>query len=64
MEFINSLFEYSFLQYAVIACFLASISCGIIGSFVVVKRISFLTGGIAHSAVAGMGAAYFLQHHH
>ncbi len=59
MEFINSLFEYSFLQYAVIACFLASISCGIIGSFVVVKRISFLTGGIAHSAVAGMGAAYF-----
>lgn len=59
MEFISALLEYSFMQNAVIACILASIGCGIIGSFVVVKRISFLTGGIAHSVLAGMGIAYF-----
>ncbi len=61
MEFFTALLEYTFLQNAVIACILASIGCGIIGSFVVVKRISFLTGGIAHSVLAGMGIAYFLN---
>lgn len=58
-EFYQALSEYTFLQNAVIACLLASISCGIIGSYVVVKKISFLTGGIAHSVLAGMGMAYF-----
>lgn len=61
MEFFSALFEYRFLQHAVLACLLASIGCGVIGSFVVVKRISFLTGGIAHSVLAGMGIAYFLS---
>ena len=61
MEFITALSEYSFMQHAVLACVLASIGCGIIGSFVVVKRISFLTGGIAHSVLAGMGIAYFVE---
>lgn len=60
-EFITALFEYNFLQHAVIACFLASISCGVIGSYIVVKKISFLTGGIAHSVLAGMGMAYFFS---
>ena len=59
MEFISALLEYGFMQNAIIACILASIGCGIIGSFIVVKRISFLTGGIAHSVLAGMGIAYF-----
>jgi zinc transport system permease protein len=58
-EFYTSLSQYTFLQNAVIACFLASITCGVIGSYVVVKKISFLTGGIAHSVLAGMGMAYF-----
>ncbi|MEM7027557.1 MAG: metal ABC transporter permease [Pseudomonadota bacterium] len=59
MEFLSALSEFRFLQHAVLACVLASIGCGVIGSFIVVKRISFLTGGIAHSVLAGMGAAYF-----
>jgi zinc transport system permease protein len=58
-EFFTSLSQYTFLQNAVIACLLASIACGVIGSYVVVKKISFLTGGIAHSVLAGMGLAYF-----
>jgi zinc transport system permease protein len=58
-EFLIALTEYTFLQNAVIACLLASIGCGVIGSYVVVKKISFLTGGIAHSVLAGMGMAYF-----
>ena len=58
-EFITALTEYTFLQNAIFACLLASIGCGVIGSYVVVKQISFLTGGIAHSVLAGMGMAYF-----
>jgi len=58
-EFFTALSEYTFLQNAIIACLLASIGCGVIGSYIVVKKISFLTGGIAHSVLAGMGMAYF-----
>jgi zinc transport system permease protein len=58
-EFYLALSEYTFLQNAIIACLLASIGCGVIGSYVVVKKISFLTGGVAHSVLAGMGMAYF-----
>ncbi len=60
-EFLFALNEYTFLQNAVIACLLASIGCGVIGSYVVVKKISFLTGGIAHSVLAGMGMAYYFN---
>ena len=55
------IYRYSFMQHALLACLLASIGCGIIGTYVVVKRIGFLAGGIAHSVLAGMGIAIFLQ---
>ncbi|MCK4608178.1 MAG: metal ABC transporter permease [Gammaproteobacteria bacterium] len=50
----------SFLHYALIGGILASIACGIIGPFVVVKKISYISGGIAHTVLAGLGIAYFL----
>jgi len=49
----------AFLQQALLAGLLASIGCGLIGPFVVVKRIAFLAGGIAHSVLGGMGAAVY-----
>ncbi|MEA3640397.1 MAG: metal ABC transporter permease [Lamprobacter sp.] len=58
-EFFTALIQHGFLQQALIAGLLASIGCGLIGPFVVVKRITFLAGGIAHSVLAGMGAALF-----
>ncbi len=58
-EFFRALSEQSFLQYALLGGLLASIGCGIIGSYVVVKRIGFLAGGIAHTVLGGMGAAFF-----
>ena len=60
IESINALFHYQFMQYAFCACLLASVGCGIIGTYVVVRRIGFLAGGIAHTVLAGMGIAYFL----
>ncbi len=64
MEFFKALFDYEFLQRAVIAGLLASAACGIIGTYVTVKRISMLSGGIAHSVLGGMGIAYWLASVH
>lgn len=40
---------------------LAAISCGLVGPYVVTRRIVFLSGAIAHFSVAGVGAAIFCQ---
>lgn len=58
-EFLQALAGQPFLQTALIAGLLASIGCGVAGTFVVVKRIAFLAGGIAHSVLGGMGAALY-----
>jgi len=57
--FFTALSEQTFLQFALIAGLLASIGCGVVGTYVVVKRIAFIAGGIAHSALGGMGAAVY-----
>lgn len=58
-QIIESL-QYIFMQRALLAGLLVSIACGIIGTYVVVKRIVFISGGIAHSAYGGIGLGYFL----
>lgn len=58
--FYDALLTHGFLQNAVLAGILASIGCGIVGTYVVVKRIGFLAGGIAHAVLGGMGIAYYL----
>ena len=52
--------QYEFIQNALIAGVLISIAAGIIGSLVVVNKITFLTGGIAHSSYGGIGLAIYL----
>ena len=52
--------QYDFIQNALIAGILISIAAGIIGSLVVVNKITFLTGGIAHSSYGGIGLAIYL----
>ena len=54
------LFKYEFLQNSVAAALLASVACGIVGSFVVVRRVVFLSGGISHTAYGGIGLSLFL----
>ncbi len=53
--------DLAFLRYALIAGALSSLAFGVIGSFVVAKRISYLAGGISHSVLAGIGLSLFLQ---
>ncbi len=51
--------QFEFMRNALYAGFLTSIICGIIGTLIVVNRLVFLAGGIAHSAYGGIGMAFF-----
>lgn len=52
--------QYGFMRNALAAGLLVSIACGIIGTYVVINRIVFLSGGIAHTAYGGIGLGYLL----
>ena len=51
--------QFEFMRNALMAGLLASVICGVIGSLIVVNRLVFLSGGIAHSAYGGIGLAFF-----
>lgn len=53
--------QFEFMRHALMAGVLVSIACGIIGTFVVLNRIVFLSAGIAHAAYGGIGLGYFLR---
>lgn len=59
-DFFYAVVQHDFMRNALLAGLLAAVACGVIGSFVVVRRIVFISGGIAHSVLGGMGIAYFL----
>lgn len=52
--------QFEFMRNAILAGVLVSIACGIIGSLIVVNRIVFISGGIAHAAYGGIGLAFFM----
>jgi len=60
-EFLHAVAEHAFLQHALLAGVLAGIACGVVGSYVVVRRITAIAGGIAHCVLGGLGAARYLQ---
>lgn len=51
--------QFEFMRNALVAGVLASVICGIMGTLVVVNRIVFLSGGIAHAAYGGIGLAFY-----
>jgi zinc transport system permease protein len=60
-DFLQALVQYRFLQHALLAGLLVSVSCGIVGTYVVTRRITYLAGGIAHCVLGGMGFARYMQ---
>jgi zinc transport system permease protein len=54
------LLQYDFMQNAFVAAVLVSIACGIVGTYVVTKKIVFISGGISHTAFGGIGLGYLL----
>jgi zinc transport system permease protein len=60
MPSLASALTYDFVRHAIFAGVLAAILCGVVGTFVVVKRVSFLAGGLSHAAFGGLGICFFL----
>ena len=54
------LLQYKFFTNALLAATLTAISCGIIGTYIVARRMVFIGGGITHASFGGIGIAYFL----
>jgi zinc transport system permease protein len=53
--------QFEFMRNAVLAGFIAALACGIIGTLVVVNRLVFMSGGIAHAAYGGIGMAFYFN---
>ena len=56
----GEILSFEFVQNAIVAGLLASVLCGLVGTFVVVKRLVFVSGGVSHAAFGGLGLFYFL----
>ena len=56
---LENIFSYDFLMNAFIACVLSGITCGVVGSYVVARRMVFLSGGITHASFGGLGMALY-----
>jgi zinc transport system permease protein len=53
------LFQYTFFQHALLGSLLASIACGIIGTYIVTRRLVFISGGITHASFGGIGIGLY-----
>ena len=60
MDFLNDLLQYGYLANALTACVLSGIACGIVGTYVVCRRMVFLAGGITHASFGGLGIAFWM----
>jgi len=60
---IDALMQYEFMRNALWAGLLAAVACGIIGTYVVVKRMTFISGGVSHASFGGIGLGYYLSHY-
>jgi zinc transport system permease protein len=55
-----NIFQYDFIVKGLLGAIFASITAGLAGSYVVSKRMVFLSGGITHASFGGIGIGYFL----
>ena len=60
MGFFSELIQYGYLSNALAACVLSGITCGVIGTYVVCRRMVFLAGGITHASFGGLGIALWM----
>lgn len=56
----TELLQYTFFQNALLGSLFASIACGIIGTYIVTRRLVFISGGITHSSFGGIGIGLYL----
>jgi zinc transport system permease protein len=60
-EFLQAVASHGFLRNALAAGVLSSVACGVVGTYVVTRRITVIAGSLAHAVLGGMGAAYWAR---
>ena len=60
MDIFADILRYGYLSNALTACVLSGILCGIAGTYIVCRRMVFLSGGITHASFGGLGIAFYL----
>ena len=53
------LLQYTFFQHALIGSLLASIVCGMVGTYIVTRRLVFISGGLTHASFGGIGLGLY-----
>jgi len=53
------LLQYTFFQHALVGALFASIACGIIGTYIVTRRLVFISGGLTHASFGGIGIGLY-----
>jgi zinc transport system permease protein len=56
----DNIFEYSFVVRSILGALFASITAGLAGTYIVSRRLVFLSGGITHASFGGIGLGYYL----
>ena len=56
----ENLLEYTFFQYALLGSLLTAIACGMVGTYIVSRRLVFISGGITHASFGGLGLGFYL----
>lgn len=51
--------QYTFIQHALIGSLLASIACGLVGTYIVTRRLVFISGGLTHASFGGIGLGLY-----
>lgn len=57
----TELLQYAFFQNALLGSFLTAIACGIVGTYIVARRLVFISGGITHASFGGLGLGFYLN---
>ena len=59
MNNLLEILQYTFFQHALLGSLFASIACGIIGTYIVTRRLVFISGGITHASFGGIGIGLY-----
>lgn len=54
------IFQYTFFQNALMGVFIVSIISAMIGTYIITRRLMFITGGVTHACFGGLGIGYYL----
>ena len=55
----DDILQYTFMQHALIGSLLASIACGLVGTYIVTRRLVFISGGLTHASFGGIGLGLY-----